>query len=184
MNKRSAGIEKTSVESLIESEEKAGLARFRSGDFEADVRKRIEATATRKGDIPAARQLPRPAWLVVAGCVLAAGLALVFLLPTSPRPDIARTIEKALAQGTEIQALWDVTSKQAQAGDELAPLPNKTIMTAVTYLIQNASLEKNPASAPSPAGSKPAVRPLGLEGIYKILIIDKSVERVLAFLSS
>jgi len=173
-------IENDRIQRLIAEEENTALAKFRACDFEANVRKRIAEIPARKSG-PSFRQiLPIPAWVAIAVGLLFTGLVVVFLSQKTPRSNMAHTIEAVLGQTDGFLAKRYDAAERRQPGGEVVSAADNFL----TDVLRNASSARNPAS-PLPAPAKtPRVKPLRLEEIYRILFIDKSIERVLTLISS
>jgi hypothetical protein len=172
------------VETLIAAEVDAALGRFRAGNFKAEVRKRIEREERTTPWRPSRALLARPASVAAAAVILVIVAALVVLRRPAPRPNFARSIEDILRLAPGIKAL--------EAGS-MAPRPSSEETPAASDAVHLAALiaGSRTSEAPPPSGGieiparRPLrIRPLSLEEIYKIVSVDKSIERVLTFVTS
>lgn len=173
-----------SLESLIGAEADAALARFRSGDFEADIRKRIEKAPRTK---PQPRYVPiliRPVWAAIAASLFVIALGFALFYRPAPRADLARSIEKMLRLAPGIETLEAGFSAPDRTPRAVSDVPDAIHLAAVIAGSANPS-PAQPSGRDEAAPQKLRdVRPLSLEEIYKILSIDKSIERVLALITS
>jgi hypothetical protein len=173
------------IEQVIAAETERALARFRTKDFAADVQKRIAAgSPPKKRRFRILGAVPRPVWIAFAVAIVA-GAGLLLLSPgRKQRPQMASTIERLLLHLPD----WD----KAESPSDLPRDDEAGVFSPMQTAIVQALLagRKSAAATPpafqeaKPAGEVKRLPPLGLEEMYKILFIDKSVERVLALISS
>jgi hypothetical protein len=161
------------IERLITAEADEALEKFRSGDFAEKVRTRIESV-----ELPPKKRFAPlsgrfwPTWAAIAGGIVIAAAVLFWSKATGPGPDMAAVIESFIRLEPAVRAV-----------ESPAPSP-PAIVSALLAGRQSAIPPKRTApdaNAPVRVG-RPA--PLGLEEMYKILFVDKSIERVLALMSS
>jgi len=171
------------LERLIRAEVDAALAEFRAADFEADFRRRIrERTGRKSGPVPL-RALPAAAAIAAALMAIGAGL-LLFLRPwRSPQGNIITAIETVLGPTPGGQAL-ERKGMEPSRPAEVSPSPmSSQILIALMRAHQSpAAVMQTDRSKPSAGGSRRS-RPMTLEEMYRILFIDRSIERVLALTS-
>ena len=186
MKDRPTGIDEGSLEHLIDVEVNAALARFRKGDFESRLRQKAREGNEGRSAPVRLRALPAWAWPAAAAVVFACGFILITSLTSSrrpPRPDLAITVENILRQAPGYQALEreGVVSPRATQ-ERLSPL-NGRILTALLTVRQGPASIPLSDEVPASAGKGFKRRPMTLEEIYRILFIDRSIERVLALTS-
>jgi hypothetical protein len=170
------------ITGLIEAEEKAALARFRSSHFEERLKKRIESadTPSRPFSFPG---IPRPVWISIAVLILLGGALLLHRLFRVPAPDANLTIENFLRQLPGIQAIENRTASPPGA----TPVTVTSLNEVLAVFMANPRTPMN--SSPNPrrhqgfSSINPKAEPMDLRDIYDILIINKSVERVLTAVS-
>lgn len=166
---------------LIRAEEEDALARFRAIDFGTAVQQRIEETRRPEAEPRIASIRRRPAWAGLAAAFAIAAAGVIMLLRPAPGSELIRSIESVLRSTTlgEKREALPSSSRPIPGG---SPAPGAVTFGALIADRLGAS------SAPSPddgAKEKPeSVRPLSLEEIYKIAIVDRSIERVLKLATS
>ncbi len=182
MSDRGRDSKQESIERLIDAEIHAALAEFRSGHFEADVRKKIRGMGTIKKGIHFAGGFRRPVWIAAGLVLLAGAIMLTLLFHRTPRPAMARAVEAVLQQAPGIAALEYRLSQRNQEAKEIIASPMNSQIQTVLW-----QRGLNSGAAPDDSLSRPkagrGTRPMTLEEMYKILVIDKTVERVLALVS-
>jgi len=184
MKDRGPEIKDDNLERLIDAEVDSALAKFRSGRFEADVRKRIDDTAVPAAAGKRSRSRFRAAWIGAAAGLAAASAAILILFPRTPGPAMVQAIGIFLRQTPGIAALESRDLAGREARESTIPSPmNVRIQEALAA--GHRQSEETPLSPTEPSDSQEGrkVRLMTIEEIYKILIIDKSIERVLAHLS-
>ena len=174
------------IDRLVAAESNDALAEFRTKDFAAAVRKKMAAgPPPRKRRFAFLGAVPRPARIAGVAALIFIGVALLLLPPGKKQERLmASTIESLLLHapgGGEVEAPGALRSP------EDAPTPSPTesaIVRAILAGKESASaVAKSGPDARVPAPAK-RPRPLGWEEMYKILFIDKTVERVLTLMSS
>lgn len=183
MKHRSHESKNESFESLIDAEVDSALAKFRSGRFEANVRESIREMAGRKSVDSLPHGLPRPARIAVAAGLLAGVVTIMILFQRTPRPDMAQAIENALQRTPGILALERHPSERLLAQEEIPSFLNNEIQSALRLGRRKPAPARQSVEGAAIPGKIQNLRPLTLEETYKILVIDKSVERVLALIS-
>jgi hypothetical protein len=171
-----------SFESLIRAEESAALARFRAGDFEADVRKRIAGAPRVERERPFGRILARPAWIAIAAGILLIAVGLALFRRPAPKPDLARSIEDILRLAPEIDTLEAGFSAGGRAPEATAVAPEADNLAALIARSRSFGEARSSGRGES-VPRKREIRPLSLEEIYRIVSVDKSIERVLMLVS-
>ena len=169
------------IDRLIAAETESALAKFRAGDFNARVQRRIEA----RTPAPVKRSaflgiIPKPAWIAAATAVVVlAAAAVLFFSPVKERkPLMASAIEQLIlhAPAAENAGIPPV-QKPGESSPTLSPMES-TIVRALLAGKAGASRQRMPEARVLRIPS------LSLEEKVKILLIDKSVERVLALMTS
>ena len=170
-------------EALIRSEEDAALARFRSEDFESKVRRRIAAASPGENDRPIGRIFTRPVWIAAAAGILLIAVGIAVLHRPAPRPDLARSIEGILRLAPGIEALEAGLWAGGGETETVSAAPDARNLAALLIGgMSSAAARSAAAGADVPRKSREA-RPLSLEEMYRIVSVDKSIERVLMLVS-
>jgi hypothetical protein len=183
MKDRPSEILDESLERLIDAEVDSALAKFKSGDFEGDVRRKIREIPERKNILARLRALPGAVWMAIAAIVFAGGLTLLVHPQKTPGTDVALIIENVLRQTLGSQDQERREPEPLQAPEEISSPLNGQIMTALTRVRQNSRSSLLPGGGQAPTGKVQRLRPMTLEETYRILFIDKSIERALALIS-
>jgi len=176
-------IHDESLERLIDAEVDSALAKFRSGNFERDVRRKIREIPQRKHVLARLRALPGAVRMAIAAILFAGGLILLIHPQKTPGTDVAIVIENVLRQTLGSQAQERGEPEPLQALEEVSSPMNGQIMTALMRVRQNSASTLLPGRGQAPASQGQRLRPMTLEETYRILFIDKSIERALALIS-
>ena len=170
------------IKGLVEAEEKAALARFRSSHFEEPLKKRIQSAVTPSRPSPSPA-VPRPVWVSIAVLILLGGVLLLHRLFRAPAPDASLTIENFLRQLPGMQAIEN----------RRATPPGASSVTVTSLDEVLAAFMANPqipmSSSPNLrrhqgfSSINPKAERMDLRDIYDILIMNKSVQRVLTAVS-
>lgn len=170
------------IEDIIAAEEKEALARFRACDFLSHIEKRLQSLPAESFRSRLRRMIWRPAWVVILGVALLGGMALRLVIHRSPRPNFSATIEQALHRMPGFQAIEGSVPLPSEMRASATSSWEKRIADALSR--PSAEAAKSQIRSPeSRAGQIRRGRPLSLEEIYKILFMEKSVERVLSLIS-
>jgi hypothetical protein len=183
MKDRPPEIYDESLERLIEAEVDSALAKFRSGNFERDVRQRIREIPERKRVLDRLRALPGTVWMAIAAILFACGLVLLIHPQKTPGTDLAIIIENVLSQTLGSRAQERGEPEPLQAPEEIASPMNGQIMTALMRVRQNSRSTLFPSRGQVSASKGQRLRPMTLEETYRILFLDKSIERAFALIS-
>jgi len=173
-----------SLESMIETEAEAAVDRFRKGNFEAALRARIGEIGREEQRHPRRPVLSLPAWSGIAAGLLIVAVGFALFYRPAPKANLARSIEKALRLAPGIEGL---EAGLSDPGQTPATVPDAldAVHLAAALAAGARSGDAGPAGKESAPPRGPGnVRPLSLEEIYKIVSIDKSIERVLALITS
>jgi hypothetical protein len=170
------------LEDLIAAEEKEALARFRAGDFRSRIENRLKSAAGQKRPPFHSRRIIRPAWAGAAALIILGTAILPRILHQRPRPDFAPSVESVLRLMPGFQAIEGSAALSSEMRVSTASSWEKTIADALSRRSAGVSLSQG-RTPESRAGQIRRGRPLGLEEIYKILFMEKSVERVLSLIS-
>ena len=174
------------IERLIADEEAAALAEFRTRDFPSRVRRHISEEMGSGGKHRAffAGRLWRPAAIAAAAVLLCAVIAF-FVLPRGPSSnETAAVIQRALLGMPGLQtpdgtAGLDSDAAGVSGGDSS---PFFAAVLAAAYREITAG-ERAGTVSTAPGGERRSPR-LSLQEKFEILIIDKSIERVLTPLAN
>jgi hypothetical protein len=172
------------LEQLIAAEEKESLAAFRASDFEAKVRKKVQDVSGRKGHPSPRRAAPAAAWVRAAAVMLAGAVILLTLAKKEPGPTMTQMITDILSQTQPNRILADHAPAETAPQSEAASPMERRILAALRAGAQGPEAERLSGRSARPASIKPGSGSLSLEETYKILIIDKAVERFLSLISS
>ena len=184
MRNRTDEIKTQVIEKLIAMEEEESLAKFRASDFEAKARKRIGGISGRKGRSSLWRTVPAAAWVSLAAVMLAGTVILLILPKKAPGPDMAQMIADILVQSPPIRVPADHAPAETAPQNEVASPMGRKILSVLLGGSQNSESDRSLNRSSPPTSAQPKSRSLSLEETYKILIIDKAVERFLALISS
>ena len=160
------------------------MARFRAGDFEAAVWRRIgrASRAERKG--PLGPIWARPVWIAVAGGILIVAVGLAVFRRPAPKPDLAQSIEDTLRLATGIEALEAGSSAPGPTPEAAPAAPDANNLAALIAGNRNFGTVQSPQRVEAASQKRQEIRPMSLEEVYRILFIDKSIERVLTLVTS
>lgn len=171
------------ISELIAAEEKDALARFRASRFEDRLRNRIKMDRAQPSRPSALRAALRPVWISAAVLVVLGSAALIFLRSRPPAPARVMSVENVLRLLPGIQAI----EKQKPGGLDIAPLSGSPLDQSIAAVLSSRirpdagspALDRHPA----PPSFDPARKPLDLQELYDLLIMNKSIERVLTLVS-
>jgi hypothetical protein len=170
------------IEDLIAAEEKEALARFRAGDFRSQIENRLKSAADHKRQPFHPRLVIQPVWAGVAVLIILGTAILPRILHQRPRPDFAPTMENVLRLMPGFLAIEDSVPLPSEMRASATSSWEKTIAAALSRPAAEAA-KSQIRSPESNSGQIRRGRPLSLEEIYKILFMEKSVERVLSLIS-
>jgi len=168
--------------SLIRAEESAALARFRSEDFESHVRRRITVSPKEKAR-PFGRMLARPVWIAAAGGILLIAVGISLLRRPAPKPDLARSIEGILRLAPDFRALEVGLGARSRGSEAAAAAPDASNLAALIVGGMSSAATRSAEPGAEVMRKSRETRPLSLEEIYRIVTVDKSIERVLMLVS-
>jgi hypothetical protein len=171
------------IERLIADEDAEALVEFRTRDFPDLVERRIAEAGRRRRPAFSGRFL-RPVTVVAAAVLACAVIAYLVLPHGSSVNESAAMIQRALQGMPGLQPPDKAAAGDADAGSasgSASPLSFAAVLASAYGEITAG--EREGAGASDPAGERRAPR-LSLREKYKILIIEKSVERVLAQLTN
>jgi hypothetical protein len=172
------------IERLIAREEEEALAKFRASDFRRRIEKKIQAASKQAIHHPPFHSILRPVWLLPVLAILSGSVLFVLIIHRTPQPDIAAAIEDVLRRTPGVQAIENKPVGKADTGNMSASPMEKTMAAVFYQVIKNTALNQAQIKNSEPPATVLEARPLSLEEIYKILFVDKSIERVLALISS
>jgi len=166
------------IREIIEAEEAKALVRFRSSRFGERLKKSLAEQAARP--FRPARVCPalRPVWISLAALIVLAAAAAWLL---RPRPRVMHG--GAFFHGLPgLQAIENPPLPFTSAPSLPGSLTEKDIAFVLSGPLGSDG-RRDPEQSRGVSDIKPGPEALGLERVYEILIIDKSVERVLADIS-
>jgi len=174
------------IERLIADEEAAALAEFRTKDFRARVGRHI-AKETRAGEgrrASFAGRFLRPAAISAAAILICVFIAFLVLPRSSSSNETAAIIQRALLGWPALRSLPRATAAKPEAASVSGGAASFSF-AAVLAAARNeiAAGERVRTGSSAPGGELRAPR-LSLREQYEILIIEKSVERVLTQLAN
>jgi hypothetical protein len=174
------------IDRLISDEEAKALAEFRTKDFPALVGRRI-AEGSRIGRwrrAPFSGRLLRPAAIAAAAALVCVVVAFLILPRGSSSGGVAAMIQKALLGMPGLQALDGTAAIDSEAaGVSGGASPDSFAAVLAAAREEIAAGERARTGSSPPGGERRAPR-LSLQEKYEILIIEKSVERVLTQLAN
>jgi hypothetical protein len=170
------------IRELVEADESQALARFRNAGFEERLKRRL-AEQTVAPPLPGRlRPALRPVWVPLAALIIL-GAAAVWLL--RPRH---HTAQGGAAVAALFRALPGLRAIEfpAPAPAGVLPLPASPLERNIGSVL---SVSRGASGAPGPGPGRgfwaidPGAKPLDLQRFYEILVIDRSIERVLSDIS-
>jgi len=173
------------IDRLVAAESNDALAEFRTKDFAAAVRMKIATSSPpRKRRFAFLGAVPLPARIAGAAAVLV-GVALLLSPPGKKQgSQMTSAIEDLLRQAPVSQEVESPAAKRSRVEKDRVSPAETAIVAALLAWKQSAAAAQESVPETKPSGEAKRLRPLGLEEMYKILFIDKSVERVLKLVSS
>lgn len=167
------------IREVVEADERRALDRFRSSRFDERLKKSLADPAARPLRPEGFRPALRPVWVSLA-ILIAMAAGAVWLLRPRTRAINGGTVVEAFLHGLPgLQAI----EHPAPSMGSVSPAPGspleRNIAAVISVPIGSPTSPVSPRSREFSA-IKPGSEPLGLKRIYEILIIDRSVERVLA----
>ncbi|MDP2913994.1 MAG: hypothetical protein Q8O91_00920 [Candidatus Aminicenantes bacterium] len=184
MNDHIQEMNHDSIERLIDAEVNDSLSKFRSGDFEAHVRSSLRGMTAQKSGRKFETVIFRPFWIAAALVLLAGAMAILILFPKTPRAAMAQAIESVLQQTPGILALENRNLEGSREAESTIPDP---IGSRIREALMSGRRDSDSPPLPGEGLTSPGIgrktRPMTIEETYKILIIDKSIERVFALIS-
>ncbi len=185
MNNDNRDSRPDAIDCLIADEEAAALAEFRTKDFPALVKQRIaEETPDGRRRRPSFLSLlERPA-AIGAGVALVCGLIAFLVLPRgSSSGGAAAMIQKALFGMPGLQALDRTAVVDSEAAGVSGSASSDSFAAVLTTARKEIAAGERARTGSSPPGGKRRAPRLSLQEKYEILIIEKSIERVLTQLA-
>jgi len=170
------------IRELVEAEESQALARFRDTGFGERLKRRLtEPTVT-----PPLSGRLRPAWRaawVSLAVLIVLGATAVWLSRSG-----TRSIDSGPAVAAHFRGLPGLQAIEfpAPASAGVSALPASPLEKNISSVL---SVSKGTGGTPIPGSSRgfsaidPASERLGLQRFYEILVIDRSIERVLSDIS-
>jgi len=172
------------ISDLIAAEEEDAIARFRDSHFEDRLRSRIRKDLARAPRPRAFRAVLKPAWISAVVLVVLGSAVLIVLRSRPPAPQSVITVESALRLLPGIQAL----EKQETGGLDMVSSSNSALDQSIAAILSTRVMQdgRYPVRDQPPAAGSfdPQKKPLNLQELYDLLIMNRSVERVLTLVSS
>lgn len=172
------------ISELIAAEEGDALSKFRASHFEDRLRRRIKVDLAQPSRPPALRAALRPVWISAAVLIVLGGAALVVLRSRIPAPQSAVTVENALRLLPGIRAIEEQWPRRV----DIAPLPSSSLDQSIAAVLSTGiKLDGTPPIPdrhPAARSFDPDRKPLDLQELYELLMMNKSIERVLTLVSS
>ncbi len=174
--------EEETIKELIEAETESGLTQFRASEFRTRLQKRIPSASTTPFRSSFFRLIPRPVWVSMAVLFLF-GALLTYRFLRAPEPKASLTVENFLRQLPGMQAI----EKEPRQLYDLVSRPTSYFENGFAVVISNPHAQSSGEIIPRPDHGFLAINlktePMHLEELYGILILNKSVERVLTAIS-
>jgi len=178
--------EKKDVETfreLVEAEESKALAEFRASHFRERLEDRISSAAASSPRPSLFQVIPRPVWVSSAMLIILGVAAIILLHLRAPAPDDRAAVEALLRQ---LPGLYAVEN-QVRVVPDLSSLPLSPLEKGIASILSNPSASSGATPLPGQnqgfSTINPKKVPMDLQKLYNILIMDKSVERVLTAVS-
>jgi hypothetical protein len=179
MNDADNKADEVIIRELVKAEEEAAMASFRTGHFRERLEETLRAADGPPSRQPLLRSVPRPVWVSAAALMLATGALLSLWLFRPPASDGSLTVASFLRQLPLMQAIEKAPSQIA----EFSSLPGSILEKKIIAALSGPDAQPGVAPTGGRNGAfmtiNPETRPMGLEELYNILIVNKSVERVL-----
>jgi hypothetical protein len=172
------------IEKLIAMEEEDSLVKFRASDFGTKIRRSVRDSVEGKERFSRWREAPAAAWVSLASVILISAVVVLIIPQKTPGPNMAQMIADVLGQSPPIRALADDAPAETAPQNEVASPMERRILSALLAWIQGPESDRLSGQSTRPASIKPKSGPLSLEETYKILNIDKAVERFLTLMTS
>jgi len=168
------------IKKLIAEEEEVALGRFRDGDFSARVKSLIHAEKKGRSFSSLRRRIPLAAWGGAALLVVVGIITFLFFIPRIPQTSTIQTIETFLRQTPAIQGLIKSQNFSAREGGTVTSRFEEFIIKALGSSDQKQLAEKTGQDELVPDSRSQQMPHLDLEKMYRILIQEKYIERVLS----
>lgn len=177
--------EPDSIKETIEAEEDGALTKFRSSRFGERLQRRIADQAATSPVAAGYHSALRPVWVSLAVLVILAAAAVWLLRARQQTIPGAAPVEAALHGLPGLEAIENPPRPLPRASSPTAS-PFEMDVTSVLSFSRGTGRAPTPGSARDRGFSAidPASEPLGLRRVYEILVIDRSVERVLSDIST
>ncbi len=170
------------IREIVEADEQRALDRFRSRRFDERLKKSLADPAANPPRPEGFRPVLWPALVSLAVLIVMAAAAFWLLRPRARAGHGGAVVEAFLHGLPGLQAIeHPAPSRRVVSAAPGSPL-ERNIAAVISVPIATSTLPGSPRDREFSA-IKPGSEPLGLERVYEILIIDKSVERVLTDLS-
>jgi hypothetical protein len=179
MTKRDKNKDEAKIRELIEAEEIAALERFRSSHFPERLVIEIRSAAMLLSRPSPFRAIQRPIWISAAVAVLLGSAALLSLLRRPPAPNGSLIVENFLRKLPGIKAIENRPETLPAASPVTVSFLDKALAAFMANPQTSLSASPDPRHQRGFASIDPKAEPMDLRDIYDILIINKSVERVL-----
>jgi len=164
---------------LVEAEESRALAKFRASHFRERLEDRISSAAASSPRPSLFQVIPRPVWVSSAMLIILGVAAIILLHLRAPAPDDRAAVEALLRQLPGLHAV----ENQVRMDSDLSLLPLSPLEKGIANIFSkpNASFWATPLPGQNQGFSaiNPKKLPMDLQKLYNILIMEKSVERVL-----
>jgi hypothetical protein len=174
------------IERLIADEEAAALAEFRTQDFPALVQRRIakEARDGRKHRASFFGRLLRPGIAAAAAALVCAVVVFLVLPRGSSSNETAAMIQRALLGMPGLQPLDRPAAADSEAAGDSGGASSFSFAAVLAAAHGEITAGERGRAGSSPPGGEGRAPRLSLQEKYEILIIEKSVERVLTQLAN
>jgi len=164
------------IDEPISAEKAEALAKFRSRYFRTLVERRLREAAADEARRPVLRRVSWPIWAASLILLVVAGVFVSRALRPAPGFDQPTAVMRFLELLPGIRNIDVRPAGPIGESEKSSAGPGRSIAAALWDLEERASASRSPGPGRSgifPAGS------LSLEETYRILFIEKSVERVL-----
>jgi len=173
-----------SIERLIDAEVNAALDKFQMSDFKSEARRNVQGMMARQHGRKFATVIFRPLWIAAALILLAGAMTILILFPKTPKAAMAQAIVSFLQQTPGVLALENRDLEGSRTDESTIPDP---LSSRIRETLMNGRRDSESPPLPGEESTSPGIerkmRPMTIEETYKILILDKSIERVFTLIS-
>jgi hypothetical protein len=183
MTGRDMNNDADTIREIVGAEEEKALVRFRSSGFGERLKQSLAEHSAAPPRPARFRQVLRPVWISLAVLIVLAAAAAWLLRPRAGAAHGGAVIEALFHGLPGLQAIENPPPPL----NAVSPVPGSPLERSIASVLSGpVESSGSPGSPRSREYStiKPDAKPLGLERVFEILVVDRSVERVLADIST